>query len=155
MPELFIRIRGNTASAEGDPLIICGNSDYTAAFRFDTDWDAADQQAHFSFFRGGVQQMLSVPFTGDVCAVPVLRGIREVEIGVSAGNRRTSTPARIPCAVSITCLPAADCPPQSDLYDELAEAVAAKTPFSRRYALRDADGYAVRDADGFAVTVKG
>ncbi len=155
MPELRIRICGKTASAEGDPLIICGNSDYTAVFLFDTDRNAADRQAHFSFFRGGVQHLLTVPFTGAVCPVPVLHGVSEVEIGVSAGQLCTSTPARIPCAESITCLPAADRPPQSDLYDEMTAAIAGNRPFRPRYALRDADVFAVRGADGFVMTVKG
>lgn len=154
MPEIRIRICGKTASAEGDPVIVCGNSRYSAVFLFDTDWDAA-REAHFTFFRGGVRQTLTVPFTGNVCAVPVLRGVREVEAGVSAGSLRTSTPARIPCAACITDLPSADCPPEYDLFAGLMQAITEGKPFLRQYALLDADGYAVCDSDGFAVTVKG
>ena len=130
MPGLVVRIRGKTATAEGAPCIVCGNSDYTVRFRFDPEWDSV-RQAHLSFFRNGTRQQMTVPFTGDICALPVLRGITEAEIGVSSGSLRTSVPARIPCVPCITDLSAADRPPEYDLFAEMLAAYSEKQVFSR------------------------
>ena len=156
MPELVVRIRGKTASAEGAPCIVCGNADYTVRFLSDTAWDTG-RQAHLTYSRGGVRQHTVLPFSGDVCALPALTGTAEAEIGVSAGSPPAlcCTPVRIPCVPCITDLPADDRPPSYDLYAALLAAVTERKPFSRQYALLDADGFAVRDAEGFAVTVKG
>ena len=155
MAEYVIRIRGKTAAAEGDPLIVCGNSVDTVRFCFDTEWEGSGRQAHFSYRQDGVLRRITVPFTGDTCPLPVLRGVCEIEAGLSAGSLCTAVPAVIPCVPCITDLSAADRPPEYDLFAEMLAAYSEKQVFSRQYALLDADGCAVRDRDGFAVTVKG
>ena len=40
MPDIHITVRERIAQADGDPEIVCGNSDYTAVFDFDAEWDA-------------------------------------------------------------------------------------------------------------------
>ena len=103
MPELRIQITEKAASAVGNPHIVCGNSDYTVSFTFDSEWDACTAKtARFSYLRSGQRVCADVLFEGDSVSVPVLSNTDEVEIGVYAGDLHTSTPARIPCARCIT-----------------------------------------------------
>ena len=94
-----VRIRNRRAEADPDfSAVVCGNSDYEVRFDFDSEWDAfAQKTARFAFRRNGHAYAYDVPFSGDRCAVPVLRAVDLVSIGVQAGSVRTSAPARIPC----------------------------------------------------------
>lgn len=122
MPEIQIRIRDKIAQVQGNPCIICGNSDYTIAFTFDSEWDAyTAKTARFAYCRDGVFLYKDVLFDGSSVPVPTLYGICEVAVGVYAGNIRTTTPARIPCERCITDgAPVHDNPPP-DVYDQLLE----------------------------------
>ena len=125
MPELRIQITEKAASAVGNPHIVCGNSDYTVSFTFDSEWDACTAKtARFSYLRGGQRVCADVLFEGDSVSVPVLRNTDEVEIGVYAGNLHTSTPARIPCARCITDGSPVHTPPAPDVYNQLMEYLA-------------------------------
>lgn len=100
-----IDIANKRARVEGDPVIICGNSDYSVAFAFDADWsDLAEKKARFLWETPAGVQHVDVVITGNTAAVPVLSGVTEVLVGVFGGNLRATTPARIPCDYSVQCI---------------------------------------------------
>ena len=83
-----------------DGIIVCGNSDYQIQFTFDSMWDEYDDKnARFIWNN----QYIDVPFSGDICDVPVITDANEVTIGVYAGDIRTTTGATINCQRSILC----------------------------------------------------
>ena len=85
-------------------LIVCGNSDYTATFAFDSEWSSmGTKTARFLFYKQGKAQFIDVKFTGNTVQVPVLSGVEFVLVGAYAGELHTTTPARILCNRSILC----------------------------------------------------
>lgn len=120
-----ITIEQRIARVSGSPVIICGNSGYYVTFDFDAEWsEYTEKTAHFRFIRDGTPAHIGVPFQGTVCEIPVLRGIGFVEIGVSAGSIRTTTPARIPCAYCATDIPSAAYEARPDIYNQLMQQLA-------------------------------
>lgn len=125
MPDLRIAVARKTAAAAGQPVIVCGNSDYTVTFTFDSEWDAyTAKTARFAYYQSGQFQYRDVLFEGDSVSVPILREIDEVAVGVYAGNLHTTTPARIPCARCITDGSGIPAPPAPDVYDQLMQYLA-------------------------------
>ena len=80
--------------------IVCGNNDYQIKFSFDSEWDDYPKKT-VRFIWGG--HYTDVDITGDVCPVPVLHDTTEVEVGVYAGELKTTTSAFIGCDRSILC----------------------------------------------------
>lgn len=125
MPEISITVREKTASLSGPVTVVCGNSDYTVHFVFDSEWDAyTAKTARFTYFKNGVFRYEDVLFEGDSVSVPVLRDVDEIAIGVYAGDLHTTTPARVPCARCITDGAPVHDPPAPDVYDQLLEYLA-------------------------------
>lgn len=126
MPSIIISVANKIAALRAPITIICGNSDYTVEFTFDEEWDDYEAKtAEFKYYdRSGKRLYDEVVFSGDTVSVPILRDIDEVEIGVYAGNLRTSTGARIPCARCITDGDAVHDPPEPDIYNQLMEYLA-------------------------------
>lgn len=127
MPTINIAIKEKRATIEGAPTIICGNSDYTITFTFDSEWTShSTKTARFSYVRDGRWQYEdSEPFSGNTVAVPVLSDITEVEVGVYGGALQTSTPARIPCKRSILCGNRHPQDPTPEVYARIMEALSA------------------------------
>lgn len=122
--QINIRITERIATIAGTPQIICGNNDYVAAFTFDSEWDEYEEKtACFRYCKDGKYEQEDVTFTGAVCAIPALFGIDRVEIGVSAGSIRTTTPAAVPCCRCITDIPADESSVQVDPYDQLMDMI--------------------------------
>ena len=122
MTTINVTIQDKIAAAEGSPTIICGNSDYTVKFTFDSEWNAyAAKTVRFRFYQNGMALHYDILFTGDTVNVPVLHDVYEVEIGVYAGNLHTTTDARVPCVRSITDGDAVHEDPPADLYEQLME----------------------------------
>lgn len=109
MKTLHVSVNSRIASyRKRDGGIICGNSDYVVKFAFDEEWDSHQKKTVRFIYNGIVSD---VHFEGDTVAVPILRNVRTLEVGVYAGNLQTTTPARIPCVKSILC--GAGAPPAS------------------------------------------
>lgn len=120
MPDVKITIADKIATAQDAPVIICGNSDYTATFTFDAEWAGYRiKTARFVYQSRGEMHSQDVPFEGDTVAVPVLAGVQEVLVGVYAGDLHTTTPARIPCERSILCWDPVHDAPEPDVYNRL------------------------------------
>ena len=105
-----------------DTIVVCGNSDYTVKFIFDSEWDEyATKTAHFIY--NGIT--VNVPFVGDTVRIPTLSNTTRVFVGVSAGDIRSTTDATIKCRKSILCKAGAPKPPSDDTYQELMEILKA------------------------------
>lgn len=115
-----INVSEKRASVIGAPIIVCGNSDYSITFDFDAEWaGTAAKTARFAYAQGGVLKHQDVVFFGNVVDVPVLSNVREVYVGVYAGNLRTTTPARICCKRSILCGDPVHDEPPADVYNQI------------------------------------
>jgi hypothetical protein len=124
-----ISIINKYAAAEGAPVIVCGNDDYTAQFFFDAEWDAYDiKTARFVYVQNGAIKYTDVVLTGDTAPVPVMADTKEVMVGVFAGDIRTSTPAHIHCEPSIRCGTGAPADPTPDVYDQIMELLRTSGP---------------------------
>lgn len=117
---VHINIRERVAEVQGDPIIICGNSDIAVYFDFDAEWSAYPiRTARFEFWKNGIYLHHDVVFSGTALMAPPLYDVGEVAIGVYASNIKTTTPARVPCSPCILDdSPAHDDPPL-DVYDQL------------------------------------
>lgn len=121
-----VHVADKIAVAEGEPEIVCGNSDYLVHFTFDEEWsDYEARTVRYAFWRQGELHHIDILFHGNQVIVPILHGIYEVAIGVYAGNLHTTTPARIPCVPSILDGDAVHEDPPEDVYNQLLEYLAA------------------------------
>lgn len=119
-----VHIKDRVAVAEGDPVIICGNSDYTVTFTFDEEWgNAYAKTARFNFRTFDGPAHIDQPFTGDTVEVPELSNVREVEVGVFVGDLNTTTGASIRCKPCIRCGSGAPKDPTPDVYDKIMELI--------------------------------
>lgn len=119
-----IHIKDRVAVAEGDPVIICGNKDYTVTFTFDEEWGQAfAKTARFNFRTFDGPNHIDQPFTGDTVKVPELSNVCEVEVGVFVGDLNTTTGAPIRCKPCIRCGSGAPKDPTPDVYDEIMELI--------------------------------
>lgn len=120
MPTIDISVRNRIATALRGQCIICGNSDYTIAFDLDDEWNSIENKvAVFVTTTHGETRHERILFTGNSCRVPVLRDINIVDIGIEAGNVRTTTPARIKCAACITDRAGIPQEPTPDIYTQI------------------------------------
>ena len=121
MPMIFAMVVEKIMHVAGTPTIVCGNSDYELQFiAFDSDWDGYDlKTAEFKYYLHGELRCTEVLFSGDTVSIPVLHDIDEVEIGVYAGDLRTSTGVRVPCIRCITDGVPEHSPPDPSVYEQL------------------------------------
>ena len=122
MPEIRIAVADKIAQVQGAPQIVCGNSDYTAAFEFDSEWNAYDEKTVRVVWRDittGAFRRENILLTGSSCALPAIYNTNAALIGVYAGDIHTTTPARIPCARCITDDAPVHDPPPPDIYEQL------------------------------------
>ena len=120
MKNINITVENKRATVVGSPVIICGNSDYTVTFAFDSDWNVTGvRTARFVYVKDGKVQHEDKVFSGNTVAVPILSGIDSVKIGVFAGELRTTTPAVVRCGASILCGSGEVHEPTPDVYDQI------------------------------------
>lgn len=121
-----IKIENRHAVVEGNPIIVCGNSDYFVRFAFDDEWaEYPTRTARFVYARRNKIKYHDVVFTGNTVQVPVLVSVKDVLVGVFAGNLRATTPARIPCLFSVRCGTGAPDDPTPSQYDQIMELLAS------------------------------
>ena len=126
MPEIRITVANKVAQTIGAPVIICGNSDYTVSFSFDSEWDAYDAKTlYVKYYRRGKKICEEILFDGDSVTLPIIRDTDEISIGVYAGNLRTTTGARVACERCVTDGAAVHDPLTPDVYNQLMEYLAA------------------------------
>lgn len=116
MKTINVLVRDKIASAVGDIVYICGNSDYIINFDFDAEWDAYGVKTA-RFVHDG--SYIDVVFTGNQCAMPVIRKAYGIYVGVYAGDLRTTTAAHIPSVPSILSADGTPAEPPDDVYAQI------------------------------------
>lgn len=101
---ILIGVENRVATPPSNSVIVCGNSDYTLTFDFDSEWAAETVKiARFVWFSRNKAHSEEITFEGNTVVAPVLSNTNAVYVGVYAGNLRTTTPAKIVCEPSILC----------------------------------------------------
>lgn len=117
MPGINITVKNKIARSDGAHYV-CGNSDFVANFKFDSEWDEYETKtARFSYNGSYVD----VAFDGDQCPIPIISDTYFFLVGVYAGNLHTTTPARVPCKKSILCGSGSPADPTESVYNQLME----------------------------------
>ena len=122
MPTIHINVRNRVATANGDSRIINGNSDYNIEFDFDAEWtDLNNKIGIFAYNDAAAHKWAyqTVMFSGNTCTVPILRDIRCVYVGVTAGNVRVTTPAKVQCRLSISDYADTEEPPSAEIWGQI------------------------------------
>lgn len=122
MPTIRVNVRNRVATANGDSRIINGNSDYNIEFDFDTEWaDLNNKIGIFAYNDAAAHKWAyqTVLFSGNTCPVPILRDIHCVYVGVTAGNVRVTTPAKVQCRLSISDYADTEEPPSADIWGQI------------------------------------
>lgn len=116
MPDINISIENKIAIKTDDTEYICDNNDYVVKFSFDTEWDAYSAKTARFIYNDRHEDIV---FTGNQCAVPKISDTYFFNIGVFAGDLHTTTPARVPCKLSVLCGAGAPAAPTQDVYNQL------------------------------------
>ena len=122
MPTIHINVKNRVATANGDSHIINGNSDYNIEFDFDAEWsDLNNKIGIFAYPDAAAHKWAyqTVLFSGNTCAVPILRDIHCVYVGVTAGNVRVTTPAKVQRRLSISDYADTEEPPSADIWGQI------------------------------------
>lgn len=122
MPTIHINVKNRVATANGDSRIINGNSDYNIEFDFDAEWaDLNNKVGIFAYNDAAAHKWAYQPvmFSGNTCTVPILRDIHCVYVGVTAGNVRVTTPAKVQCRLSISDYADTEDPPSADIWGQI------------------------------------
>ena len=134
MPNISITVKNKVARAD-KAIIVCDNSDYTAVFDFDAEWDEyTTKTARFVY--GG--KYTDVVFSGNECPVPVIQDTRAVTVGVFAGDLHTTTPAYFACVPSILCCNGIPADPTPEVYNQIMELLGKISDESVAKAVTDA-----------------
>ena len=141
MENIKIEIRAKQARAVGSPVIVCGNSDYSMTFDFDEEWaEARVKTARFAYAQGAEVKHQDIVFEGDTIEVPILSNVRDVRVGVFAGELRTTTPAWVACKPSILCDSGMPDEPSEDVYAQIMELLSC-TMGRSAYEVAQANGF--------------
>lgn len=120
MPTINVTVRNRIATAQRWQCIICGNSDYIVDFDLDDEWnDMPNKVAVFVINARGNIRHERVLFDGSTCGIPVLRGVNMVDIGIEAGDIRTTTPAHVKCEACITDRAGMPQEPENNVYGQI------------------------------------
>lgn len=96
-----ITVKNRTATIVKSGLIIANNTGDTITFTFDGEWNisaTASRTARFVFN----ETTIDVPFNGNTCNLPAFSCGGTVDVGVFEGDLRTTTPAKLIVAESIS-----------------------------------------------------
>lgn len=122
MHTIQISVRDKIATQTDGTVIINGNSDYNIEFDFDAEWsDLNNKIGIFAYNDAAAHKWAYQPvmFSGNTCAVPILRDIHCVYVGVTAGNVRVTTPAKVQCRLSISDYADTEEPPSADIWGQI------------------------------------
>lgn len=122
MHTIQVSVRDKIATQTDDTVIINGNSDYNIEFDFDAEWaDLNNKIGIFAYNDAAAHKWAyqTVLFSGNTCTVPILRDIHCVYVGVTAGNVRVTTPAKVQCRLSISDYADTEEPPSADVWGQI------------------------------------
>ncbi len=118
MKEIHISVREGIASQTDHTAYITGDGEYWALFDLGEEWE--DQPLRTARFQTE-GSYVDVIFRGNKCRMPVFTYARKLEVGLFAGNVRTTTPARIFLREGIRSAWGSPEPPAPNVYDQLME----------------------------------
>lgn len=122
MHTIQVSVRDKIATQTDGTVIINGNSDYNIEFDFDAEWaDLNNKVGIFAYNDAAAHkwEYQTVLFSGNTCTVPILRDIHCVYVGVTAGNVRVTTPAKVQCRLSISDYADTEEPPSADVWGQI------------------------------------
>lgn len=122
MHTIQVSVRDKIATQTDCTVIINGNSDYNIEFDFDAEWtDLNNKVGIFAYNDAAAHKWAyqTVMFSGNTCTVPILRDIHCVYVGVTAGNVRVTTPAKVQCRLSISDYADTEEPPSADVWGQI------------------------------------
>lgn len=122
MHTIQVSVRDKIATQTDGTVIINGNSDYNIEFDFDAEWaDLNNKVGIFAYNDAAAHKWAyqTVMFSGNTCTVPILRDIHCVYVGVTAGNVRVTTPAKVQCRLSISDYADTEEPPSADIWGQI------------------------------------
>lgn len=120
MPDINITVAHKVAVSDTQS-IVCDNSDYTVHWTLDEDWSAYDTKTMRTIYMDGTFE--DKVFNGDTIALPVCTVPGVVQIGLFAGDIRTSRVAIMRALPSVRSAAGAPADPTPDVYDQLMELI--------------------------------
>lgn len=120
MPDINITVAHKVAVSDTQS-IVCDNSDYMVHWTLDEEWSAYDTKTMRTIYMDGT--FTDTVFSGDVIALPVCTVPGVVQIGLFAGNLRTSRVAILRALPSARSGAGAPADPTPDVYDQLMELI--------------------------------
>lgn len=120
MPDINITVAHKVAVSDTQS-IVCDNSDYMVHWTLDEEWGAYDTKTMRTIYMDGTYT--DTVFSGDTIALPVCTVPGAVQIGLFAGNIRTSRVAILRAMPSVRSGAGAPADPTPDVYDQLMEII--------------------------------
>lgn len=120
MPDINITVAHKVAVSDTQS-IVCDNSDYTVHWTLDEDWSAYDTKTMRTIYMDGT--FTDRVFSGDTIGLPVCTVPGVVQIGLFAGDIRTSRVAILRALPSVRSAAGAPADPTPDVYDQLMELI--------------------------------
>ena len=120
MPDINITVAHKVAVSDTQS-IVCDNSDYTVHWTLDEDWSAYDTKTMRTIYMDGTYE--DKVFSGNEIALPVCTVPGAVQIGLFAGDIRTSRVAILRALPSARSAAGAPADPTPDVYDQLMELI--------------------------------
>ena len=121
MPDINITVAHKVAVSDTQS-IVCDNSDYTVHWTLDEDWSAYDTKTMRTIYMDGTYT--DTVFSGGVVALPVCTVPGVVQIGLFAGDIRTSRVAILRALPSVRSGAGTPKDPDKSVYDQLMERMA-------------------------------
>lgn len=120
MPDINITVAHKVAVSDTQS-IVCDNSDYTVHWALDEEWRAYDTKTMRTIYMDGTFE--DKAFSGDTIELPVCTVPGAVQIGLFAGNIRTSRVAILRALPSARSAAGAPADPPESVYDQLMEII--------------------------------
>lgn len=120
MPDINITVAHKVAVSDTQS-IVCDNSDYMVHWTLDDEWSAYDTKTMRTIYMDGTFK--DTVFGGDVIALPVCTVPGAVQIGLFAGDIRTSRVAILRALPSVRSGTGAPEDPPKNVYDQLMELI--------------------------------
>lgn len=120
MPDINITVAHKVAVSDTQS-IVCDNSDYMVHWTLDEEWAAYDTKTMRTIYMDGT--FTDTVFSGDVIALPVCTVPGAVQIGLFAGNIRTSRVAILRALPSVRSGAGAPEDPTPHVYDQIMEII--------------------------------
>lgn len=120
MPDINITVAHKVAVSDTQS-IVCDNSDYMVHWTLDEEWSAYDTKTMRTIYIDGTYT--DTVFSGDTIELPVCTVPGVVQIGLYAGNLRTSRVAILRALPSVRSAAGAPADPTPDVYDQLMDLI--------------------------------